>query len=123
MTSPPTQAAPRGRSRVENFERYLRRQDNVEQPAIEQEGFILFIFLEKRAALTELFVTELELIESLNINENLPVGLRIAVSNPAGFQGRHRHALVLPVHGAQQLGVDLEGHQPVGLRPLRPRQV
>jgi hypothetical protein len=88
------QAATSGRSGVHNFERYLRRQDNVEEPAIEPQGFIFLVLLEKPAALTELFVAELELIESLCITENLHVGLRVAVGDAAGFQWCHGHALV-----------------------------
>jgi len=88
------QAGTTGRSGVHHLERYLRRQDDVEEPAIEPQGFIFLVLLEKPAALTELFVGELELIESLYINENLRIGPRVTVSNAAGFQRGHGDALV-----------------------------
>src|SRR6266852_6022820 len=88
------QAATTGRSGVHHLERYLRRQDNVEEPAIEPQDFIFLVLLEKPAAFTELFVAELELIESLYINENLGIGPRVAVSNAAGFQRGHGHPLI-----------------------------
>src|SRR6266704_1181109 len=75
------QAATTGRSGVHHFEWYLRRQDNVQEPAIEPQGFIFLVLLEKPAAFTDLFVAELELIESLYINENLGIGPCVAVSN------------------------------------------
>ena len=88
------QAATTGRSGVHHLERYLRRQDNVEEPAIEQQDFRFLVLLEKPAALTELFVAKLELIESLYINEDLRICPRVAVSNAAGFQRGHGHSLV-----------------------------
>jgi hypothetical protein len=45
-----------------------------------------------------LFVRELKLIVSLYINENLTVGLRVAVSNATSFQWGHNHALVFGEH-------------------------
>jgi predicted TIM-barrel fold metal-dependent hydrolase len=43
----------------------LRRQDEVKQAAIEPQGFVFLVLLEKPAPLPELFVAELELIERL----------------------------------------------------------
>ena len=63
--------------------------------AVEEQGFIFLVLLEKPTALAELFVANFELVESLDIDENPQVGPRVAVSNAASFHRRHGHALVL----------------------------
>jgi len=60
--------------RFHYLERYLRRQYDVQQLAIQPQGFVFLVLLEEPAAVTELFVAELELIERLDINENLCKG-------------------------------------------------
>jgi len=80
----------------------LRRQNNVQEPTVEPQSFVFLIFLKKPTALTKLFIAELKLIECLYINENLPVGLRIAVSHTTGFQWGHGHALVFGEHAVNE---------------------
>ena len=76
----------------------MRRQNDVEQPAVKPQGFVFLVLPEKPAALTELFIAERKLIERLYINENLPVAQRVAVGNTPGLQWGHDHALVFGEH-------------------------
>ena len=67
------------------------------------QGFVFLVLLEEPAAVTELFVAELELIERLYICEDASVALSVAVSSAAGFQRGHGHALAFgknPVNDA-----------------------
>ena len=85
-------AATDGWSSIHHFERHLGRKDDVQQPAIQQQGFIFFVLFQKHPSLANLLAPQLELIKGFHVNEHVPVSQGVAVGDAAGFQWGNGHA-------------------------------
>ena len=101
-----------GRSGIHHLKRHVRRQHNVQQAPVEQQGAVFHVFLDEPAAVADLFGAEGQFLERFDIGEDVILPVMIAELDAAVLHVGDRHAF------AFRKGVVRE---PAGLQMAQPR--